>query len=167
MREYFGPQCKLYRTSRCQNLWYIVLLNTKHSSLFIRYISLTLVITVSILIYRYHDVHIAIYTGDLEADPEQILNRTEKAFNVKLQSNIEFVYLHRRKWVEASMYPYFTLLGQSLGSIWLGIEALNSLPPGDTTNSLIYFFYIITALYIVAFYKYFITNEKITIQNII
>lgn len=29
------------------------------------------------------------------------------------------------------MYPYFTLLGQSLGSIWLGIEALNSLLPGD------------------------------------
>lgn len=28
------------------------------------------------------------------------------------------------------MYPYFTLLGQSLGSIWLGIEALNSFVPG-------------------------------------
>lgn len=28
------------------------------------------------------------------------------------------------------MYPYFTLLGQSLGSIWLGLEALNSFVPG-------------------------------------
>lgn len=87
---------------------------------------------------RYPDVHIAIYTGDLDADPEKILSRTEKAFNVKLRPNIEFVYLHRRKWVEASMYPYFTLLGQSLGSVWLGIEALNSLPPGDIMNCLIY-----------------------------
>lgn len=62
--------------------------------------------------------------------PEQILNKTEKIFNYKIQRKIEFVYLHRRKWVEASMYPYFTLLGQSLGSIWLGIEALNSFVPG-------------------------------------
>lgn len=84
------------------------------------------------IVFRYPDVHIAIYTGDLYAGPEEILSRTEKVFNVKLQRNIEFVYLHRRKWVEASMYPYFTLLGQSLGSILLGIEALNSLLPGDT-----------------------------------
>jgi len=36
------------------------------------------------------------------------------------EQNLEFVYLHRRKWVEAEMYPYLTLLGQSLGSVWLG-----------------------------------------------
>ena len=36
------------------------------------------------------------------------------------ERNLEFVYLHRRRWVEAEMYPYLTLLGQSLGSIWLG-----------------------------------------------
>ncbi|RLU19736.1 hypothetical protein DMN91_008293 [Ooceraea biroi] len=89
---------------------------------------------------RYADVHIAIYTGDLAADPEQILKRTEKTFNVKLQPNIEFVYLHRRKWVEASMYPYCTLLGQSLGSIWLGIEALNNLPPDIYIDTMGYAF---------------------------
>ena len=36
------------------------------------------------------------------------------------RSGIEFVYLHRRKWVEAEMWPMFTLLGQSLGSVFLG-----------------------------------------------
>lgn len=66
----------------------------------------------------------------MDAHPEQILNRSQKSFNIKIQSNIEFIYLHKRKWVEAYMYPYFTLLGQSLGSIWLGIEALNNLVPG-------------------------------------
>lgn len=89
--------------------------------------------------FRYPDVHIAIYTGDLDADPEKILSRTEKTFNVKLRPNIEFIYLHGRKWVEASTYPYFTLLGQSLGSICLGIEALNNLTPGDVIDALVLF----------------------------
>ncbi|XP_018401714.1 PREDICTED: GDP-Man:Man(3)GlcNAc(2)-PP-Dol alpha-1,2-mannosyltransferase isoform X2 [Cyphomyrmex costatus] len=89
---------------------------------------------------KYPDVHIAIYTGDLDADPEKILSKTEKTFNVKLQSNIEFVYLHGRKWVDASTYPYFTLLGQSLGSIYLGIEALNNLTPDIYIDTMGYAF---------------------------
>ncbi|XP_011136794.1 GDP-Man:Man(3)GlcNAc(2)-PP-Dol alpha-1,2-mannosyltransferase isoform X2 [Harpegnathos saltator] len=89
---------------------------------------------------QYPDVNIAIYTGDLYADPEEILSKAEKVFDVKLQRNIEFIYLHRRKWVEAAMYPYFTLLGQSLGSIWLGIEALNSLTPDMYIDTMGYAF---------------------------
>jgi len=90
-----------------------------------------IIVSLSVLnVCRYPDVHIVVYTGDLAADPEQILKKTEKSFNVKLLPNIEFIYLHRRKWVEASMYPYCTLLGQSVGSVWLGIEALNNFPPG-------------------------------------
>ncbi|XP_028048856.1 GDP-Man:Man(3)GlcNAc(2)-PP-Dol alpha-1,2-mannosyltransferase isoform X2 [Monomorium pharaonis] len=89
---------------------------------------------------KYPDVHIAIYTGDLDADPEKILSRTEKTFNVKLQPNIEFIYLHGRKWVEASTYPYFTLLGQSLGSVCLGIEALNNLTPDIYIDTMGYAF---------------------------
>ena len=65
-----------------------------------------------------------IYTGDLDAAPDQILELAEKRFNVRLDGNpldyVEFVYLHRRAWVEAWKYPAFTLLGQSLGSIYLG-----------------------------------------------
>ena len=33
---------------------------------------------------------------------------------------LRFVYLHQRKYVEATMYPYFTMLGQSFGSLILG-----------------------------------------------
>ena len=43
---------------------------------------------------------------------------------------IEIIYLHKRHWVEAKRYPYFTLLGQSIGSIILGIEALFAYIPG-------------------------------------
>ncbi|XP_076164019.1 ALG11 alpha-1,2-mannosyltransferase isoform X2 [Ptiloglossa arizonensis] len=89
---------------------------------------------------RYSNVHIVVYTGDLDADPEQILNKTEKVFNFKTQHRIEFVYLHRRKWVEATMYPYFTLLGQSLGSVWLGIEALNNFVPDIYIDTMGYAF---------------------------
>ena len=37
---------------------------------------------------------------------------------------MEFVFLDKRHWVEAAKWPRFTLLGQSLGSIFLGLEAL-------------------------------------------
>nr|XP_033338872.1 GDP-Man:Man(3)GlcNAc(2)-PP-Dol alpha-1,2-mannosyltransferase isoform X2 [Megalopta genalis] len=89
---------------------------------------------------RYPDVHIVIYTGDLDADPEQIINKAETVFNFKIERKLEFVYLHKRKWVEATMYPYFTLLGQSLGSIWLGIEALNSYVPDIYIDTMGYAF---------------------------
>ncbi|XP_078050641.1 ALG11 alpha-1,2-mannosyltransferase isoform X1 [Augochlora pura] len=89
---------------------------------------------------RYPDVHTVIYTGDLDADPEQIINKAETVFNFKIERKIEFIYLHKRKWVEAMMYPYFTLLGQSLGSIWLGIEALNSYVPDIYIDTMGYAF---------------------------
>lgn len=79
---------------------------------------------------RYPDAEFYIYTGDIEATPVEILSKVDKALNVKLQREVKFVYLNKRKWVEADMYPYFTLLGQSLGSIYLGFEALNQLNPG-------------------------------------
>ena len=36
------------------------------------------------------------------------------------KDGVRFIYLYKRKWVEAVMYPRFTLLGQSLGSLYLG-----------------------------------------------
>lgn len=38
------------------------------------------------------------------------------------------------------MYPYFTLLGQSLGSVWLGIEAINGLLPDIYIDTMGYAF---------------------------
>ncbi len=54
----------------------------------------------------------------------QILSRASERFNLPdllaLSDRLEFVYLRRRRWVEAERYPVFTLLGQSLGSVVLG-----------------------------------------------
>eukprot|EP00088_Acartia_fossae_P062987 TRINITY_DN7649_c0_g1_i9.p1 TRINITY_DN7649_c0_g1~~TRINITY_DN7649_c0_g1_i9.p1 ORF type:complete len:489 (-),score=45.40 TRINITY_DN7649_c0_g1_i9:212-1678(-) len=79
---------------------------------------------------RYPDAHIVVYTGDTDAAPDQILNKARQRFDMEISNDkLEFVYLHKRRYVEASMYPYFTMLGQSLGSIILGIEALTNCPP--------------------------------------
>ncbi|KAK9297536.1 hypothetical protein QLX08_008773 [Tetragonisca angustula] len=95
---------------------------------------------VSAIQNKYPNVHIAIYTGDLDAHPEQILNKAEKVFNYKIEQKIEFIYLHGRKWVEPSMYPYFTLLGQSFGSLWLALEALNTFVPDIYIDTMGYAF---------------------------
>ncbi|CAG0916366.1 unnamed protein product [Notodromas monacha] len=66
-----------------------------------------------------------IYTGDKAAD-EEILARASLRFgvNIKPKPAVRFVRLRMRNFVEATPYPVFTLLGQSLGSMVLGMEAL-------------------------------------------
>ncbi|KAK0167122.1 hypothetical protein PV327_004561 [Microctonus hyperodae] len=88
---------------------------------------------------KYSNVRIVVYTGDLEADPEAILNHVRRIFNIELNP-IEFIYLHKRKWVEADMYPRFTLLAQSIGSMWLGFEALQALQPDIFIDTMGYAF---------------------------
>lgn len=80
--------------------------------------------------FRHPNTKLIIYTGDIEYSPTQILQRVKQRFNIVLPNKIDFIYLTQRKWIEASMYPWFTLLGQSLGSVWLGIEALLAYCPG-------------------------------------
>lgn len=53
---------------------------------------------------------------------------------------MEFIFLNRRKWVEAEKYPHFTLLGQSLGSVFLGMEALSKHPPDIFIDTMGYAF---------------------------
>lgn len=89
---------------------------------------------------NYDDVHVFIYTGDLDYDRETILANVETVFGIKLQGNISIVYLHRRKWVEAKTYPYCTLLGQSIGSIYLGWEALSIFKPDIFIDTMGYAF---------------------------
>lgn len=85
------------------------------------------------------------YTGDVEATPVEILDKVAKNLNVKLNQNkVKFIYLHRRRWLEAPMYPYFTLLGQSLGSIYLGFEAIGQLNPG---------LYLLRSMFVYCLYK--------------
>ena len=74
-----------------------------------------------------------IYTGDTDASGDEILAKAQQRFNIELphpeSPYLQFIFLQRRQWVEASPYPYFTLLGQSLGSIVLGMEAIFQFVP--------------------------------------
>ena len=81
-----------------------------------------------------------IYTGDIDATAEDILRKARNRFNIVLPRSVEFVFLQRRHWVEASKYPYFTLLGQSLGSLVLGWEALNKFLPDVYIDTMGYAF---------------------------
>lgn len=69
------------------------------------------------------DVRCIVYTGDAISD-EAFYERTRNTFGITLPRTVEFVRLKRRAWVEAERYPYFTMLGQSVGSMVLGLEAL-------------------------------------------
>merc|ERR1719147_517550 len=70
-----------------------------------------------------------------------ILAKAKDRFNMAIQAeNINFVYLHKRPWVEAARYPYFTMLGQSLGSLVLGTEALLSHVPDIFIDTMGYAF---------------------------
>ena len=79
---------------------------------------------------RYSFVRCVVYTGDEPSSkPEKILKKVKERFAINLQGDVKFFYLARRGWVEASRWPRFTLLGQSIGSIILGLEALLTFAP--------------------------------------
>ncbi|KAG5868191.1 hypothetical protein JTB14_030264 [Gonioctena quinquepunctata] len=86
---------------------------------------------------KYPKAEFYIYTGDVEVTAIEILDKVRNRLNVEVDKNVKFIYLQRRKWVEGEQYPFFTLLGQALGSIYLGYEALVQLNPDifiDTTG---------------------------------
>ncbi|MCD7460695.1 asparagine-linked glycosylation protein [Datura stramonium] len=70
-----------------------------------------------------------IYTGDHDASPDSLTGRALDRFGVKLIHPPKVVHLHRRKWVEETTYPRFTMIGQSFGSIYLAWEALCKYTP--------------------------------------
>lgn len=92
------------------------------------------------LIFRYPNVRCLVYTGDYEASGREILQKARDRFNITLPKPVEFVFLRRRVWVEARKYPIFTLLGQSLGSLVLGWEAMTSFVPDIYIDSMGYAF---------------------------
>ncbi|KAJ8541838.1 hypothetical protein K7X08_002654 [Anisodus acutangulus] len=70
-----------------------------------------------------------IYTGDHDASPDSLNGRALDRFGVKLIHPPKVVHLNRRKWVEETTYPRFTMIGQSFGSICLAWEALCKYTP--------------------------------------
>ena len=81
-----------------------------------------------------------VYTGDVDTTGEKILQKVKNEFQIELKSRVKFVFLKQRKWIEADTYPYFTLIGQSLGSMVLGFEALFKLIPDFYFDSMGYSF---------------------------
>ena len=81
-------------------------------------------LSISLLLYRYPDALCVIYTGDVGRSSEQILSKVTERFSIQLPQpkspHIRFVYLKLRFLVEAFTWPRFTLMGQSLGSYFLG-----------------------------------------------
>ncbi|XP_051560557.1 GDP-Man:Man(3)GlcNAc(2)-PP-Dol alpha-1,2-mannosyltransferase-like isoform X2 [Myxocyprinus asiaticus] len=89
---------------------------------------------------RYQGVSFVVYTGDQGVTAEQILNGVRRRFNIRLPRLVKFVFLKHRLLVEAKLYPHFTLLGQSIGSIFLGWEALTEFVPDLYIDSMGYTF---------------------------
>ncbi|KAK2406850.1 asparagine-linked glycosylation protein [Trifolium repens] len=75
------------------------------------------------------DLQCLVYTGDHDSTPQSLLNRAIDRFGVKLLSPPKVVHLYKRKWIEETTYPHFTMIGQSLGSMYLGWEALCKFTP--------------------------------------
>src|SRR3989338_2758982 len=68
---------------------------------------------------------------------ETIQERAQSRFNVRLKQKVGCVWLTQQRWVQPAPYPRLTILGQSLGSVWLCLEALFTLVPKylvDTTG---------------------------------
>ena len=93
---------------------------------------------------QFPEAQYVVYTGDVHVSGEQILSKAQNRFQIQnmnwmkdSDNGVKFIYLHKRAWVEAKTYPRFTLLGQSLGSIYLAWEAIMKLCPDiyiDTTG---------------------------------
>lgn len=73
-----------------------------------------------------------IYTTNTDASPSDIVNKAATKFNVVglAEERIVFIYLTRfGRWIDASQWKHFTLVGQLLGSALLATEALWELSP--------------------------------------
>ena len=83
----------------------------------------------------------AVYTGDHEIEKSFIVARVKERFDIVLrEETLAFIYLTTRQLVLASSWPYFTLLGQSLGSLVLAVDAFHLLVPDIFIDTMGYAF---------------------------
>ncbi|RAL09507.1 alpha-1,2-mannosyltransferase ALG11 [Aspergillus homomorphus CBS 101889] len=83
----------------------------------------------------------AIYTGDHEVNKAAMLERVANRFNIHLHApTVVLLYLTTRKYVVSSIYPYMTLLGQSLGSLVVAYDAFSLLVPDVFVDTMGYAF---------------------------
>ncbi|KAI0629783.1 mannosyltransferase [Trametes polyzona] len=76
------------------------------------------------------DVISVVYSGDTDTTKEKIIDKVKARFDIELSPRtLHIVFLQSRSLVEESAWPRFTLLGQSLGSMYLVWEAMMNLIP--------------------------------------
>ncbi|KAJ7632921.1 mannosyltransferase [Roridomyces roridus] len=82
-----------------------------------------------------------VYTGDVDATKSEILKKVESRFSITLApETLHFVFLKRRVLIEDATYPHFTLIGQSMGSVGLVLEAMSLLVPHAYIDTMGYAF---------------------------
>jgi alpha-1,2-mannosyltransferase len=69
-----------------------------------------------------------LYHGDAAVPGDAILAKTKERFGITLALPVQFVVLQRRHWVESGPYPVLTMMGQALGAVVLGLDALLAAP---------------------------------------
>ncbi|KAI0770680.1 mannosyltransferase [Fomes fomentarius] len=80
--------------------------------------------------HKESDIISVVYSGDTDTTKEKIIEKVKARFDIELSpKTLHFVFLHSRDLVEDSSWPRFTLLGQSLGSMYLAWEAMSYLIP--------------------------------------
>lgn len=90
---------------------------------------------------QWPDAVCAVYTGDHEIDKSAIVAKVKNSFGIVLrEETLTFIYLTTRHFVQANNYPYFTLLGQSLGSLVLAWDAFHLLVPDIFIDTMGYAF---------------------------
>jgi alpha-1,2-mannosyltransferase len=72
---------------------------------------------------------------------DSLTSTLQNRFNIQLHApTVVLLYLTTRKYVLSSMYPYMTLLGQSLGSLVVAYDAFNLLVPDVFIDTMGYAF---------------------------
>ncbi|KAI9708058.1 MAG: asparagine-linked glycosylation protein [Bogoriella megaspora] len=90
---------------------------------------------------RWPDALCVVYTGDHDVDKTAIIDRVRTRFNIHLHPpKVQFLYLSTRRFVLASTWPHFTLLGQSVGSLILAYDAFNLMIPDIFIDTMGYAF---------------------------
>ena len=75
-------------------------------------------------------IRCVVYTGDVDATPQQIQQRAIERFNLPPFSRpITFIYLTNRRLLSPHLYPHLTILVQSLASLPVAFSALTRLKP--------------------------------------
>lgn len=80
---------------------------------------------------KYPESLCVVYAGDCgNVTKAQIVDKVKERFAITLEAErLYFVHLTQIRLVQAQLYPHFTLLGQSLGSLVLALDAFHGLVP--------------------------------------